>query len=60
MVGLLLAALYDPVFVGAVRRPGDFALALLALAALTLLKLPPWLVVLLSAAAGLGVAHLSG
>ena len=60
VVGLLLAALYDPVFVGAVRRPGDFALALLALAALTLLKLPPWLVVLLSAAAGLGVAHLSG
>jgi chromate transporter len=52
VVGLLLAALYDPIFTSAVGRPLDLALALLALAALALLKLPPWLVVLSSAAAG--------
>jgi chromate transporter len=52
VVGLLLAALYDPIFTSAVGRPADLALALLALAALTLLRLPPWLVVLASAGAG--------
>ena len=53
VVGLLLAALYDPVFVSAVGRPVDLAIALLALAALLLAKLPPWLVVAGCAAAGL-------
>ncbi|MCJ0974568.1 chromate efflux transporter [Pseudomonas sp. PS1] len=46
VVGLLLAALYDPVWTSAVHDSGDFALVLLALAALTAWKLPPWLVVL--------------
>ena len=52
VVGLLLAALYDPVFVSAVARPADLALALLALGALVIVRIPPWLVVVLSAAAG--------
>ncbi|MDR3473659.1 MAG: chromate efflux transporter [Devosia sp.] len=52
VVGLLVAALYDPVFTGAVGRPADLALAVLALAGLALLRLPPWLVVLLCAGAG--------
>ena len=46
VVGLLLAALYDPVWTSAVHDLKDFALALLALAALAIWKLPPWLVVL--------------
>lgn len=46
VVGLLLAALYQPVWTGAVHTPQDFALALLALAALVVGKWPPWLVVL--------------
>ena len=51
VVGLLLAALYQPVWTSAIHGPQDFALALVALAALMFWKLPPWLVVL-----GCGVA----
>jgi chromate transporter len=46
VVGLLLAALYDPVWTSAILSPTDFALALFALVALMIWKLPPWLVVL--------------
>ena len=52
VVGLLLAALYDPVWTSAVSRPVDLALVLLALAALMVWKLPPWLVVLAGSLAG--------
>lgn len=52
VVGLLLAALYDPVWTSAILRPPDFALALLAFVALTAWKLPPWLVVVASGAGG--------
>src|SRR5690606_10034365 len=52
VVGLLLAALYQPVWTSAILGPADFALALLALAALTAWKLPPWLVVAGCAALG--------
>lgn len=52
VVGLLLAALYDPVWTSAIVGPREFAMALLALVALTFWKLPPWLVVLLSATTG--------
>ncbi len=46
VVGLLLAALYDPVFTSAILQPADFALAVVALVALLLWKLPAWVVVL--------------
>lgn len=46
VVGLLLAALYQPVWTSAVFTGYDAALALLALIALMVWKLPPWLVVL--------------
>ncbi|WP_150305681.1 chromate efflux transporter [Pseudomonas saliphila] len=46
VVGLLLAALYDPVWTSAIHDPADFALALAALIALTRWKMPAWLVVL--------------
>lgn len=49
VVGLLLAALYDPVWTSAVRGPRDFVLALAAFAALALWRAPPWLVVLATA-----------
>lgn len=45
VVGLLLAALYQPVWTSAIFSVADFALALIALAALTIGRLPPWLVV---------------
>jgi chromate transporter len=52
VVGLLLAALYHPVWTSAIRSPSDFGLGLAAFALLMFWKTPPWLVVLLSAAAG--------
>ena len=52
VVGILLAALYDPVWTSAIHAPQDFALALVALLALMFWKLPAWLVVLASGGAG--------
>jgi chromate transporter len=52
VVGLLLAALYHPVWTSAITGPADFALGLTAFALLVFWKLPPWLVVVLSAVGG--------
>jgi chromate transporter len=52
VVGLLLSALYQPVWTSAIYAPRDFGLALVALIALMFWKLPPWLVVLGSAILG--------
>lgn len=52
VVGLLLAALYDPVWISAIHAPRDFALAVVAYGALAWFKLPPWLVVILCGLAG--------
>lgn len=46
VVGLLLAALYNPVWTSAILKPQDFGLALIALVALMFWKAPPWLAVL--------------
>jgi chromate transporter len=46
VVGLLAAALYDPVWVSAIHSVADFALALVALAALMALRVSPWIVAL--------------
>ncbi len=52
VVGLLLAALYDPVWTSAITSPADFGLALAAFGLLMFWKLPPWLVVVLAALGG--------
>ncbi len=56
VVGLLLAALYHPVWTSTIHRPQDLGLALIFLVALMFWKLPPWLVVLGSGATGWLVA----
>ena len=56
VVGLLLAALYDPIWTSTILRPVDFALALTAFGLLHLWKVPPWLVVVLTALGGAAVA----
>jgi len=56
VVGLLLAALYDPVWTSAIHSLKDFALGLVALVALMRWKLPPWLVVLTGGIAGWALA----
>jgi len=52
VVGILGAALYDPVWRSAVLSPRDFALALAGFLLLTVWKLPSWIIVILLAAAG--------
>jgi len=58
VVGILLAALYQPIWTSAIHAPIDFALSLLAFGLLVLWKWPPWLVVLLSALVGAGLSIL--
>jgi chromate transporter len=52
VVGILAAALYSPVWTSAVLTPRDFVLALTGFLLLTVWKMPPWIVVVLLAAAG--------
>ncbi len=55
VVGLLLAALYDPVFSRSVLGGPDLAMALSAFGLLRFARCPPWLLVLLGAALGVAV-----
>jgi chromate transporter len=58
VVGLLLAALYQPVWTSAIHAPADVALGLVDFALLAFWKWPPWLVVALSALGGALLARL--
>jgi chromate transporter len=52
VVGLLLAALYNPVWTSAIKGRADFGLAVVAYGLLALWKLPPWVVVIVGAIGG--------
>ena len=52
VVGILLAALYDPVWTSAILGPRDFALALVCLGMLAVWRIAPWIVVAVAAAGG--------
>jgi chromate transporter len=52
VVGLLLAALYDPVWTAGITNARDFALACAAFLLLFMWQTPPWLVVILAALGG--------
>jgi len=52
VVGLLLAALYKPVWTSAIHTSADFSLGLVAFGLLMFWKWPPWLVVVLTAVGG--------
>ena len=52
VVGLLVAALYDPIWTGAIITTADFGLALAAFGLLAFWRVPPWLIVVLCAAGG--------
>ena len=49
VVGLLLAALYDPLWTSAILSVKDFALALICFGLLAVWKVPPWVIVIFSA-----------
>lgn len=53
VVGILLAALYDPLWTTAILEPMDFALAVILFVMLVFWKLPPWMVVVTGAAGGM-------
>ena len=59
VVGLLTAALYSPVWTSAIFGAADFALGLAAFGLLMFWKLPPWLVVILTALGGAAIAAAS-
>src|SRR5208282_1452673 len=56
VVGLLGAALYNPVWTSSVKSPGDFALALVGFVLLTAWQAPPLLVVAIGALGGIGLS----
>jgi chromate transporter len=58
VVGLLLAALYHPVWTSAIHAPADVALGLVDFGLFVFWKWPPWLVVILSALGGAALARL--
>jgi chromate transporter len=58
VVGLLLAALYNPVWTSAIFGPADFAIGILAFLLLTFWAAPPWAVVIFGAVAATVVAQL--
>lgn len=58
VVGLLGAALYDPVWTSAILSSADFGLALAAFVLLTAWKAPPWIFVLFTALGGTVLAVL--
>jgi chromate transporter len=55
VVGLLGAALYNPLWTSSVRSPGDFALALAGFVLLTAWRTPPLVVVILGAIGGIAL-----
>ncbi len=55
VVGILLAALYQPIWTSAIHTPVDFALGVVAFGLLVVWKVPPWVVVVLSALLGVGL-----
>jgi chromate transporter len=56
VVGLLGAALYNPVWTSSVKTPGDFGIALVGFVLLTVWRAPPLVVVIISALGGVALA----
>lgn len=52
VVGLLMAALYSPVWTGGIRSSTDFGIGLASLLLLVAWRVPPWLVVVFGGVAG--------
>ncbi len=57
VVGLLLAALYRPVWTSGITNANDFALGVVAFLLLFIWKTPPWLVVVVCALGGTALAY---
>jgi chromate transporter len=60
VVGILLAALYDPIWTNSIKTSVDFSLALALFGMLMFWRLPPWAVVVSAAAGGAAIAFFTG
>ena len=60
VVGLLGAALYNPLWTTSVKTPGDFGIALAGFVLLTVWRTPPLLAVVVSAIGGIALALIKG
>jgi chromate transporter len=60
VVGILLAALYDPIWTNSVKTPADFSLALALFGLLMFWRLPPWVVVASAAVGGAAITFFTG
>jgi chromate transporter len=60
VVGVLGAALYNPVWTTSVKTPADFAVALVGFVLLVAWRAPPLLVVTVSALGGVALALTAG
>ncbi len=59
VVGLLLAALYTPVWTSGIQTPADFGLGIVAFLLLVMWRVPPWLVVILGALGATALASIA-
>jgi chromate transporter len=59
VVGILLAAFYDPIWTSTIHQPSDFALASILFVILVFWKAPPWIVVVAGAIGGALIRYLS-
>jgi len=60
VVGLLLAALYTPVWTSVIFGPADFGLGIVAFLLLVMWRVPPWIVVIFGAVAAMVIENLRG
>ena len=58
VVGILIAALYNPIWTSSINKPIDFALAAILFSMLVYWKLPPWIIVLTGAIGGLLISYI--
>lgn len=58
VVGILLAAFYNPIWTSSILAPVDFALASILFIMLVFWKTPPWIVVIAGAIGGIVISYL--
>ncbi|MEI3606273.1 chromate transporter [Pseudogracilibacillus sp. SE30717A] len=58
VVGLLISALYQPIWTSSILAPIDFALASILFGMLVFWKLPPWVIVIAGALGGLLISYI--
>lgn len=58
VIGILISALYTPIWTSSILKPADFALAAILFVMLLYFKLPPWVIVVTGGAGGMLIGFL--